>query len=93
MGAKVLTARDWILPGERLGTVRYHVRKVADETGQTPEAILGPTKITEVVSARWEVIRRARADGHSFSAIGRALNRDHTTIINAVRRMEERHAR
>lgn len=38
------------------------------------------------VLARREVAVRARAQGFSYPLIGRALNRDHSTVINAVRR-------
>lgn len=38
------------------------------------------------VRVRWLIAKQARAKGFSYPQIGRALNRDHTTIITAVRR-------
>ena len=34
---------------------------------------------------RFWVARKAREAGHSFPAIGRALNRDHSTILQGLR--------
>lgn len=38
------------------------------------------------VRERWNVAVAARAHGFSYPVIGRALNRDHSTIIHGVRR-------
>jgi len=43
----------------------------------------------EIMLARWAVISALRARGACFSEIGRVLNMDHTSIINAERRVLE----
>lgn len=92
-----LGPRDYLLvgSGSRQGmvrrlarrSVRTLVREVAEERGLTENDIYGWRKDTPRVAARWEVIRRARDWGWSYSHIGRALNRDHTTIIHACKKM------
>jgi hypothetical protein len=39
----------------------------------------------ELVRTRAIIAKRARENGYTLQAIGRALNRDHTTIIHAIR--------
>lgn len=42
---------------------------------------------TDTVKIRWQIAVEARKRGYSYPAIGRALNRDHTSILHAVRTM------
>jgi chromosomal replication initiation ATPase DnaA len=44
------------------------------------------SRSTKIVRVRWAIARAARQRGYSYPTIGRALNRDHTTIMHAVRR-------
>lgn len=46
----------------------------------------GPSKKRAVAMARREIAVEARQQGYSFETIGRALNRDHSTIVYAVAR-------
>lgn len=51
--------------------------------------ITGPQRKIHIVRVRHAVSLVAYKLGHSYSAIGRTLNRDHTTVINAVEQAEE----
>lgn len=42
-------------------------------------------RFSDLVDGRAWVAREARARGHSFPSIGRALNRDHSTVMHLVR--------
>lgn len=51
----------------------------------------GASKDPLVVKSRYEVMYRCRMELHkSFPAIGRFMNRHHSTVLNGVRRHEER---
>ena len=63
------------------------VRAVAAERGFTVETILGRGRSHPIVAVRWEVWRRLHDAGWSSVAIGRAFDRDHTTILHALTRV------
>ena len=46
--------------------------------------ITGPSRFVEVVHARQAVMLVAREHGHAFMAIGRALRKDHTTVMHGA---------
>jgi chromosomal replication initiation ATPase DnaA len=71
--------------------VRELVRFVAFQTGVRTAEIVGPQRCRRVFRARAAVVWASiRLLGKSYSVVGRVLgDRDHTTIINAVRRAEE----
>lgn len=60
-----------VMTANRLG---YPVKSVRRE-GQT----------APVVAARRVIAHKARAEGYSYPQIGRALNRDHTTVMSLLR--------
>ena len=62
------------------------VRAVAAERGFTVETILGRGRSHPIVAVRWEVWRRLHDAGWSSVAIGRAFDRDHSTVLHALRR-------
>lgn len=62
---------------------------VRDVTGKTREDLCGRVQKSEFVNARREFIRMALLQGHSFSTIGRALKRDHSTIMHHATFMGE----
>lgn len=63
------------------------IEAVAENHSVSVGALKGSSRVQHLVDARFEVIRHARTKGFSMPAIGRALNRDHTTILSACRRM------
>lgn len=69
------------------------IRRVAAEHGLDEYALTGESRRHEVVVARhhamWECAQRKR---WSFSRIGRAFNKDHTTVLNGIFRHEQRMA-
>ena len=72
--------------------VRGHLRRVSLTTGITVAEILGPSRRADIVQARAMVCWLCRQDGMSYPRIGRELGRDHSSIINLVRREERRRA-
>ena len=65
---------------------------VAAETSLPISAIYGPSRVKHIVLARQMVMYLAHLDGLSYPAIGTAMNRDHTTIMDAVKREKARRA-
>jgi len=56
-------------------------------------AIYGPDTSKPVVSARHLVMYLAHMAGLSYPTIGKAMCRDHTTVLDAVRREKARRAK
>jgi chromosomal replication initiation ATPase DnaA len=71
---------------------REIVKSVADRHGVSISEIIGPDKRLRFVLARHEAMFHLRRDGsRSLPAIGRLLGgRDHSTVLNGVRRHAER---
>ena len=65
---------------------------VAAETSLPISAIYGPSRVKHIVLARQMVMYLANLDGLSYLAIGKAMNRDHTTVMDAVKREKARRA-
>jgi chromosomal replication initiation ATPase DnaA len=61
----------------------------AQAAGIAVDEILGPGRTNPVFLARARVARSLRQEGWSLPRIGRLLNRDHTSIHSALRRLEE----
>lgn len=66
----------------------HYVTRAAAEIGVPVRAILGHGKTAQIVAARWKAMQAAHRDGYSATAIGRRFNRDHTSVLNALRKME-----
>lgn len=73
-------------------SVRDIIRSVEFRHGLTPGEITGARRNTKVVRARHEAMWIAKElHPHlSFPAIGRIFNRDHTTVLHALRKYEAR---
>lgn len=56
-------------------------REVFEKTGVSQIQIQGRCRIGRYVKARVLFAEIARKEGYSFSAIGRHLKKDHTTVI------------
>jgi hypothetical protein len=52
--------------------------------------ILGPSRYKQVVDARHECIALFRSRGLSTPAIGRIMQRDHTSIVHALQQMKKK---
>lgn len=76
--------RDWIYVTKR-PTAREIISKVAKAYGLSVEALTGPSRKRAVVEARWEAMRRLKAETKlSSPQIGALFNRDHTTVLHAL---------
>mgnify|MGYP000952129901 CR=1 FL=1 len=75
-----------IAPRPALGHIR---RAAAHVYGLDADAIRAPGSHEPHLSARRVAACVARELGYSFPHIGRALGRDHFTILHAIRRFEE----
>lgn len=71
-------------------TIRQIIDEVCTETGHDPRAILSPSRCADDVRVRDAVCFIARRHGFSLNQIGRVLNRDHTTIMDAASRERAR---
>lgn len=61
-----------------------YVCERAKEMGFSPWTILGTSRLSEYVVARRQIARELREKGYSLPAIGRAMNRHHTTVMNLL---------
>lgn len=80
--------RDWILftPHEM---VRNIVCRVAREAGVTPDDIYGDSRKAHIARARAAAMHLSRKRlGYSYPKLGKIFNRDHTTIIHAINRVQ-----
>ena len=65
--------------------------EVAARHGLTAADIRGPARTKCIVAARHEAMAACRAEGiWSYPRIGMFFNRDHTTVLYAVRRLSQR---
>jgi chromosomal replication initiation ATPase DnaA len=65
--------------------------QVLDETGLTKEQLLGRQKLNRIVEARHRLCWRLyRETTMSMTSVGNYLDRDHTSVLNGIRRHEER---
>lgn len=72
---------------QRLMTKLKIMQEETQFSGVSVEEIKGPRRTREIVQVRDCVIRRLRDEmGLSLVAIGRILNRDHTTIVASLKR-------
>lgn len=72
---------------------QHHIDQVFADAGQIykvqKERILGKRRLPGIVHARFYVYRRLRKLGLSYPMIGMVCNRDHTTVIYALKRLEK----
>jgi chromosomal replication initiator protein len=54
------------------------------------EDILGPSRYKKIVDARHECIALFRSRGLSTPAIGRIMQRDHSSIVHALQRIKKK---
>jgi chromosomal replication initiator protein len=72
------------------GFLHALVEDAAREAGVSIAAILGPSKRREIAWPRMRSMARAHVDyGFSLPQIGLVFNRDHTTVLHAVRKFAE----
>ena len=66
------------------------ITEIVCKVTQTPmDLIISPSRKTELVSARFIIMKIALAHKHTLSSVGKFLcNRDHTTVINGIRALD-----
>lgn len=80
-------------PGGRL-RMREILRAAAEATGVSGQEIVGRSRSPEICAVRHEVMLIAHEQGYSLPMVGRMLGgRDHTTVLNGVRRAREKRER
>jgi hypothetical protein len=72
------------------GRVRLYACIAAANHGTTIPGVLGESRHRPDVGARQEVMCRLYDDGFPLAQIGRFLNRDHSTVIHAVKKLRPR---
>lgn len=77
------------------GRVEYHsslldelAAEITQETGLTLADIRGRDRRRHFARARQLLMFKARQAGLSLTEIGRFVNRDHTTVMNGVERIQ-----
>lgn len=63
------------------------IAQVAAEHHLTRADLTGPSRRRYICEARWKAMQRLRERGLSTPAIGRLLNRHHTTVVDGLRRV------
>ena len=64
--------------------------EVSKRLGIPIDAIFSGYRGKSVVAARQEAMALCRKHGYSLPEIGRFFNRDHTTVLHAVRKMNHK---
>ncbi|MEZ0580162.1 helix-turn-helix domain-containing protein [Nocardioides sp. MH1] len=72
------------------GPVELAVVAAAAAFNTTPEVLLGADRSRVAADARAVAMTAARQHGHSLPAIARHFDRDHTTVLQATRRIEKK---
>lgn len=71
------------------GEIALLSRSIAEKHRVTVDEMIGKRRFGHLTAARFEAYAAAYKAGKSLSQIGRFFNRDHTTILNGIRRYEE----
>ena len=65
------------------------LKEVCQEFRITHDRLISKQRSVRVVAARDIIIKCLRDDGWSYPEIGRLLNRDHSTIVHALKRINK----
>jgi len=68
----------------------FIVEAVSRLTGVSVRQIMSYSRRYEIAAVRQRAYLACHRNGHSFAAIGRHFNRDHTTIMSGVKRADAR---
>lgn len=64
------------------------IAQVCERRGVSVEEVLGRSRFKRICSARKEAYVRLREENLSYPTIGKMFGRDHTTVIDGVKRHE-----
>lgn len=62
------------------------ILRAAEAIGEPVAVLMGDNRAQKLAQARWAVMLGLRNAGWSLTRIGRALHRDHTTVMNGLER-------
>lgn len=95
IGPTIPVFAEMVIPPTTKQRAREILREVSERHGVTEAEIIGEGRSARIVLARHEVCYRMRKETTwSLPRIGRFLgDRDHTSIINGIKRHEQRMAR
>lgn len=71
-------------------SMRGILADVSARHGVPVDAIMGRERTQRITRARQEAMALARQGGRSLEQIARVFQRDHTTVMDGIRRHEER---
>lgn len=71
-------------------SIREMVRLASNDTGIPMADLLGPSRKAKLCRIREAVYLTARKRGYSLPQIGRVFHRDHTSILQGIRNIEQR---
>jgi hypothetical protein len=71
------------------GPVEHAVVAAAKTFGTTPDVLLGTDRSRAATDARAVAMTAARIHGRSLPTIARHFDRDHTTVLHAIRRIQK----
>ena len=63
-------------------------RRAADRHGLTLPMLIGRSRCRKIVQARHEAMVEAVRAGYGTAATGRYFDRDHTTVIHALKKLK-----
>lgn len=82
--------RGYLSEGNGLHGVQAVIEQAAWAFGEEVDDLIGPDRNAQLVRYRHCAMAAARSiTGASFPAIAKAFNRDHSTVIHAVRKMQD----
>lgn len=80
-----------VVPDSTAAIVRRIVQEVGEKHGLTREQLCGEGRAKHLAWARHEMFWRLRRETTwSLPRLGRALNRDHTSLLNGIRKHQAR---
>jgi chromosomal replication initiation ATPase DnaA len=75
-------------------TLVMEIVKAVCESADIPIAeVLGVRRSQAIVDARWLIFYLAKENGHTVEAIGRAMKKDHSTVVHGIQQEKLRRAR
>ena len=79
-----------VIDSEKTYTPDYIITKIADYFNISPEDILGKSKIKNIANARQIAVYLIRKlTGLTLEDIGKVFDRDHSTILHSIRKVED----
>lgn len=81
---------SWRRTPRLLAGLSTHLHIVAHDFGVSEAALRGPSRMRDLSKIRQEFCLRAHVLGYSTPEIGRVLNRDHTSVLYLLGRLERK---